>query len=64
MVELFFFLCGRFGEDLVEFVDLLFVVVFGYINDESNYKVKKYFDDVIILYMKYKGFYYNLIIKV
>lgn len=63
MVELFSFLCGRFGEDSVEFADSSFVVASGYINDESNHKAKKYLDDAITLYMKHKGPYHNWTIK-
>lgn len=49
----------------MEVVDFLFVMVISYIDDdESLDKVKKYLQDVIILYMKYRGLYNNLIIKV
>lgn len=49
----------------MEVVDFLFVMVISYIDDdESLDKVKKYLKDVIILYMKYRGLYNNLIIKV
>ena len=56
---------GRFGEDSLEVADSSFVLASSYLSsdDDDNEKAKKYLEDAISLYMKYKGPYDNSTIK-
>ncbi|CAH3154708.1 unnamed protein product [Porites lobata] len=57
---------SRFGEDSLEVADSSFVLASSYLSsdDDDNEKAKKYLEDAISLYMKYKGPYDNSTIKV
>ena len=64
-VYIFILFLGRFGEDSLEVADSSFVLVSSYLSsdDDDSEKAKKYLEDAISLYMKYKGPYDNSTIK-
>ena len=64
-VYIFILFLGRFGEDSLEVADSSFVLASSYLSsdDDDNEKAKKYLEDAISLYMKYKGPYDNATIK-
>ena len=64
-VYIFILFLGRFGEDSLEVADSSFVLASSYLSsdDDDNEKAKKYLEDAISLYMKYKGPYDNSTIK-
>ena len=64
-VYIYILFLGRFGEDSLEVADSSFVLASSYLSsdDDDNEKAKKYLEDAISLYMKYKGPYDNSTIK-